>query len=57
MLKIEENICLTSDQARYIYKKVEWHSMVNVETIEQEIEDESLDKDYDNEEEEMNTEI
>ena len=30
-----ENICLTSDQARYIYKKVEKDSIVNVEIIKQ----------------------
>ena len=37
-------MCLTMDQARYVYKKVEKDSLVNVETIKQEIEDKS-DKD------------
>ena len=51
-VKDRENICLTLDQARYIYKKVEWDSIVNVETIKQEIEDDRLGKDNDNKEEE-----
>ena len=46
-----ENIGLTVDQAKYIYEKVEWESIVNVETIKQEIEDDRLDKDNNNEEE------
>ena len=29
--KDKENICLTTDQARYIYKKVEQEGIVNVE--------------------------
>ena len=49
---IGKNTCLTSDQARYIYKKVEQDSIVNVETIKEEIEDDKLDRDNDNEEEE-----
>ena len=44
-----ENICLTVDQASYIYKKVEQDSIVNIEMIKQEIEDDRLDKDNDNE--------
>ena len=43
-----ENICLTSDQARYIFKKVEQDSIVNVEKIKQEIEDDRLEKNNDN---------
>ena len=43
-VKDEENICLTTDQARYIYKKVEQKGMVNVDTIEQEIEEDRLNK-------------
>ena len=42
-----ENICLTADQASYIYKKVEQGSIVNIETIKQDIEDDRLDKDND----------
>ena len=32
-------ICLTKDQARHIYKKVESEGIVNIHTIKQEIED------------------
>ena len=32
-VKDRENICLTVDQAKYIYKKVEQESIVNAETI------------------------
>ena len=32
-IKDRENICLTKDQARHIYKKVELESLVNVDTI------------------------
>ena len=47
-----ENICLTADQARYVYKKVEQKGIVNLDTIKQEIEDDRLNKDnIDNEEE------
>ena len=48
-IKDRENICLTSDQARDIYKKVEKESTVNVETIKEEIEKGRLGND--NEEE------
>ena len=51
-MKDRENICLTLDQARHIYKKVEQDSLVNVETIKQEIEDDGLDKNNDNKGEE-----
>ena len=37
--------CLTEDQLRHIYKKVESESIVNVDTIRQEIEDDKLTKD------------
>ena len=50
-VKDRENICMTADQVKYIYKKVEQDSIVNVEMIKQEIEDDRLDKDNDNEEE------
>ena len=38
-------ICLTNNQARHIYKKVESESVVNIETIKQEIEADKLDED------------
>ena len=41
-VKHKEAKCLTEDQARHIYKKVESDSMVNVNTIKQEIEDDKL---------------
>ena len=44
--KHRESICLTSDQAMCIYKKVK-DGIVNVETIKQE---DRLDKDYEIEE-------
>ena len=34
-VKDKESICLTSDQARYIYKKVEKGGLGNVEMIKQ----------------------
>ena len=49
-VKDGENICPTVDQTRYIYKKVEQYSIVYVETIKQDIEDDRLDKDNDKEE-------
>ena len=51
-VKDKENICLTANQARYIYKKVEQKGIFNVDTIKQEIEENTLNKnDIDNEEE------
>ena len=44
-VKDKEAKCLTEDQMRYIYKKVESESVVNVDTINQEIEDEKLTRD------------
>ena len=44
-----KNVCLTSDQARYIYIKVEKVSLGNVESIEQDIENDSLDNYYEEE--------
>ena len=32
-VKDRENFCLTTDQAKYIYRKVEQEDIVNVETI------------------------
>ena len=36
--------CLTREQANYVYKKVEMGEMINVNTIQQEIEQEQLSK-------------
>ena len=38
-VKDKEIICLTKEQARHIYKKVELEGVVNVDTIKQEIEE------------------
>ena len=43
-VKDKENICLTTDQARYIYSKVELEGIVNVDTIKQEIEEDKFSK-------------
>ena len=43
--KDKETICLTKDQARHIYEKVELEGVVNVDTIKQEIEEDKLSKD------------
>ena len=45
-IKDKEAICLMNDQTRHIYKKVESESIVNVDTIKQEIEDsDNIDED------------
>ena len=44
MLKIRKTICLTKDQTRHIYKKVESEGIVNINTIKQEIEEDKLSK-------------
>ena len=44
-VKDKETICLTNDQARHIYKKVELEGIVNIDTIKQEIEEDKLGKD------------
>ena len=41
MLRDKENICLTTDPARHIYKKVELEGIVDVDTIKLEIEEEN----------------
>ena len=41
----KETSCLTNDQARHIYKKVELEGVVNVDTFKQEIEEDKLSKD------------
>ena len=38
-LKDKETICLTNDKTRHMYIKVEWESIVIVDTIKWEIED------------------
>ena len=43
-IRDKENICLTADQARYFYKKVEQKGIINVDTIKQEIEEDRLNK-------------
>ena len=53
-VKHRDNICLTADQARYIYKKVEQEGIGNVETIKQEREDDKLNKDNVDNEKEVN---
>ena len=43
--KDKEIICLTKEQARHIYMKVELEGIVNVDTIKQEIEEDKLGRD------------
>ena len=52
-VKDKENICLTMDQARHIYKKVELEGIVNIDTIQQEIEEDKLSKNNIDDEEEV----
>ena len=42
-IKDKETICLTNDQARHVYKKIESGSVTNVDTIRQNI-DQVVDK-------------
>ena len=49
-VKDNENLSLIADHAKYIYKKVEQESTVNIEMIKQEIEDDKLDEYNDDEE-------
>ena len=53
-VKDKENICLTIDQARYIYKKVELEGIVNVDTIKQDIEEDKFSKNNIDDEKEVN---
>ena len=46
----KEQKCLTEDQARHIYKKVEMDKIINIETMKQEIEDEKMTRNKLNEE-------
>ena len=43
-VKDKENICLTTDQARHINKKMQLEGIVNVDSIKQEIEGDKLSK-------------
>ena len=38
----KDAICLTKDQTKYIYKKVEQGNLINTETMRQEVEEERL---------------
>ena len=51
----KEQRCLTEDQARYVYKKVEMDEVINVETIKQEIEDNKMTRNRLNEEDTTKT--
>ena len=51
-VKDREAICLTEEQVRHIYKKVESGSEINVDTIKQEMEDDRLTRKRTNEEKE-----
>ena len=51
----KEQRCLTEDQARHIYKKVETDKIINVETMKQEIEDDKMTSNKLNEEDTMET--
>ena len=42
-IKDKEDKCLTNDQARHVYMKAESQSIINVDTIRQEI-DQDIDK-------------
>ena len=53
-VKDKENICLTTKQARHIYKKVELEGIFNVDTIRQEIEEDKLSQNDIDDEEEVN---
>ena len=44
-VKDKETICVTHDQARHIYKKVELEVIVSVDTIKQKIEEDKVSKD------------
>ena len=52
--KDRENMCLTADQPKYIYKKVEQKGIINVQTFKQQIEDDKLNKGNTDNEKEVN---
>ena len=43
-VKDKDAVCLTEDQTRYVYKKVDQGNILNIETMKQEIEQEKLAK-------------
>ena len=49
-----EKKCLTEDQARHIYKKVEMDEQGNIQTMSQDIEDDRMIRNRRNEEEDEN---
>ena len=49
-IPIKEKECLTEDQARHVYKMVEMDKVINIETMEQEIEDDEMTRNRLNEE-------
>ena len=53
-VKDREAICLTEEQMRHIYKKVEAGREINIVTIKQEIHNDRLTRTKTNEEEEIN---
>ena len=53
-VKDKEAICLTEEQMRHIYKKVESGSEINVNTIKHETDNDKLRRTKSNEEEEIN---
>ena len=52
-IKDRNKLCLIPDQTRYIYKKVKKDSLINIETIKQEIEEDRLSKKSNSEEENL----
>ena len=53
-IKNGKAICLTEDQTRYVYKKVEWGADLNTETMKQEMEQEEMTEMKPNEDNEAN---
>ena len=53
-VKDREAICLTEEQMRHIYKRVESGSEINVDTIKQEIDNDRLTRTKTNKEKEIN---
>ena len=53
-IKDMEAICLTEEQMRYIYKKVEFGSEINIDTMRQEMDNDKLTGTKTSEEEEIN---
>ena len=51
----KEHRCLTEDQARHVYKKVEMDKVINIETMKQEIEDDKMTRNKLNEEDTTET--